>query len=263
MKEDPSLEQSLKEWTELFADPASSLSAFWGPENGEGSAFSPGPYLALWLDYFLVAGDKPVKEKWAALAPDKQIDLGIALLKCYLVQPLYIRLSREEKGPVIKAPLILESQGKFFRVEHGTGTNKKIELLYPLDHLRFWPELFGLYQANFFSSEKVVKTLSPEIILASSSRLEKIRRRAETLNSFFLKGNQKEIPVDKRPEDPVKIKNAPEDISGQNQGDVHPPDKIEPKQPPLMDLDCPPSPLLPPKKRKKKKSSKDQMELFS
>ena len=162
MKEDPSQEQSLKEWTDLFSDPASSLSAL-GKGNLSEPAFSASLYLALLSDLFLVAGEEPVKEKWASLPLDVRTDLGIELLKGYLFQPLYIRLSKEEKASAIKAPLKLESQGKFFRVEHGAGPNRKIELLYPLNHLEFWPDLFGLFQEDFFSSEKVFKALEPGI----------------------------------------------------------------------------------------------------
>ena len=260
MKEDPSQEQSLKEWADLFSDPASSLSAL-GKGNLSAPAFSASLYLALLSDLFLVAGEEPVKEKWASLPLEVQTDLGIELLKGYLFQPLYIRLSLEEKVSAIKAPLKLESQGKFFRVEHGTGPNRKIELLYPLNHLEFWPDLFGLFQEDFFSSEKVLKALEPGILLASSSRLEKIRRRAETLGSLFLKGKPKASSTD-LPRDQSETINAPEDSPGQAQEDVHPPEKIKPDLSASANSDLPPSPLLPPKRKKKKKSSNEQMELF-
>ena len=259
MKEDPSQEQSLKEWIDLFSDPATSLSTLEKGNLSE-SAYSASLYLALWLEFFLVAREKPVKEKWASLPQGEQTDLGIELLKCYLFQPLYIRLSKEERSSAIKAPLTMEAQGKLFRVEHGTGTNRKIELLYPLDHLRFWPDLFRLFQEDFFSSKKVFKTLEPGIILASSSRLEKSKRRAETLGSFFWKGKSEKIFTDLFPGDQSKTKNALEDTPGQAHGDVHPPKMIEPCQPEPAVSDLPPSPLLPPKR--KNKPSKDQMELF-
>lgn len=261
MKEDPFQEQSLKEWTDLFSDPASSLSAL---EKGNPfePTFSASLYLALLSDLFLVAGEEPVKEKWASLPLELQTDLGIELLKGYLFQPLYIRLSKEEKASAIKGPLKLESQGKFFRVEHGTETNRKIELLYPLDHHRFWPDLFKLFQEDFFSSEKVFKALEPRILLASSSRLEKIRRRGETLNSLFLKGKHQEISADLLPGDQSETKNAQEAHPGQAQGDVHPLEKIEPDPSAPAISDLPPSPLSPPMRKKKKKPSNEQLELF-
>jgi hypothetical protein len=162
MREDPSQEQSLKEWTDLFSDPASSLSTL-GKGNLSEPTFFASLYLALLSELFLVAGGEAVKEKWASLPLEVQTELGIELLKNYLFQPLYIRLSREKKSSPIKSPLSLESQGKLFRVEHGAGPNRKIELLYPLNHRRFWPDLFRLFQEDFFSSAKVFKALEPGI----------------------------------------------------------------------------------------------------
>ena len=91
--------------------------------------------------------------------------------------------------------------------------------------------MFRLFQEDFFSSEKVFKALEPGILLASSSRLEKIRRRAETLSSLFLKGKHQEISTDLLPKDQSETKNAQEDTPGQAQEDVHPPEKIEPDLP--------------------------------
>ncbi len=261
MKESPSQEQSLKEWTDLFSDSAESLSAL---EKGDFSepTFSASLYLALLSDLFLSAGEEPVKEKWASLSRVVQTDLGIELLKDYLFQPLYIRLSKEKKLSPIKSPLKLESQGKFFRVEHGAGPNRKIELLYPLNHRRFWPDLFRLFEEDFFSSEKVFKALEPEILLASSSRLEKIRHRAEDLSTLFLKGKHPEISASLPPGDQSEITNAREDAPGPAHGDVHPPEKMEPDLSAPAISDLPPSPPSPPKRKKKKKPSDDQLELF-
>jgi hypothetical protein len=266
MKEDPSQEQSLQTWIDLFSDPATSLSTLLENGFGSESAFSPSPYLALWFEYFLVAESKPVKEKWASLSFEKQIGLGIELLKYYLFQPLYIRLSNEAKTSVMKAPLKLESRGKLFRVEHGTGTNRKIELLYPLNHSRIWPNLFRFFQEDFFSSEKVFKALEPGILLAFSSHLEKIRHRAETLSSLFLKEKYQEISTGLSPGEQSEIKNAQEEPSGQAEGDIHPPEKmwldLPADQPPPPISDLLPSPPSPPKRKKKKKPSDDQLELF-
>jgi len=261
MNEDPSHEQSLKDWTDLFSDPASSLSAL-GKENLFERTYSVPLHLALWLEFFLVAGEETVKEKWALLTMEEQTDLGIELLKCYLFQPRYIRLFKEERPSVIKAPLTMIIQGRFFQVEHGTGTNRKIELLYPLDHRRFWPDLLILFHKDFFSSEKVFNALEPGISLTSSSRLRKIRQRAETLGPFFLKGKNKGISTNLLPGDQSKTKNAPEDTPGQAHEEIHPPKEIEPNHSALAVSDLPPSPLLPPKRKKKKKTSMDQMELF-
>jgi hypothetical protein len=262
MKEDPSLEQSFKEWSGLFSDPASSLTAFWGKGDLSESAYPASFYLALWLELFLVAGGNQAKEKWASLSLEKQIDLGIRLLKCYLFHPLYIRLCLGEKISVIKAPLIMESQGKLFRVEHGTGTSRKLELLYPLDHRRFWPDLFKVFQKDFFTSEKILKALEPGIILVSSSRLEKTRRRAETLADLFSAGQYKEIPEALLPGDQSKQHPAREDTPEQDRQEVAAPDQPEPEQSTPLVSNLPPSPGLPPKRKKKKKTSMDQMELF-
>jgi hypothetical protein len=260
MKEDPFQDQSLKAWTELFSDPALSLSTFLEKGNPSPSVYSTSISLALWLEFFLVAGQRSVKEKWALLSFEEQIDLGIALSRFYLFQPLYIRLSREEKPSVIKAPLKLEGQWKLFRVEYGTGKDQKTEFLYPLDHFHFWPDLFGLLEESFFSSEKVFKALEPGIILASSSRLEKIRHRAEILGSLFLSGKRKEILPDLSPEDPSTKNNLPQDTPGQANGDIPTPRGTEPSQPaPVSDLLSPPGS---PKRKKKKKTLMDQMELF-
>jgi hypothetical protein len=92
--------------------------------------------------------------------------------------------------------------------------------------------------------------------LTSASRLEKIRRRAETLGSFFLKGKNKQISTNLQQGDQSKTKKALEGTPGQ----AH--KEIEPPQPSPSVSDLPPSPLSPPKRKKKKKSSQDQMELF-
>jgi hypothetical protein len=261
MKEVPSHEKSLKEWTDLFSDPASSLSTL-----AKGNLVEPGLstplHLALWLEFFLIAEEELVKQKWGSLPLEVQTDLGLELLKGYLFQPLYIRLSKEEKSSAIKSPLSLESRGKFFQIEHGSGINRKIELLYPLDHRRFWPELFKLFPEDFFSFEKVLKALEPGIFLTSSSRLRKIRQRAETLDSFFLKGKNKAIPPDLLPGDPSKAKKVMEATPRQAHGEVHPPKKMKPTQPASAVSDLPPSPLPPPKRKKKKKSSPEQLKLF-
>jgi hypothetical protein len=264
MKEDPSLEQPLKEWIDFFSDPASSLFTL-GKGNLSESAYSESLYLALWLEFFLVAGEEQVKKKWALLPLEEQTGLGIELLKCFLFQPLYIRLSKEEKSSAIKSPLKLESQGKLFRVEHGSGTNRKIEFLYPLDHYRFWPDLFRVFPEDFFSSEKILKALEPGIIMASSSRLGKIRQRAETLGSFFLKSTGTKIPSSPLPEEQSNIdKNGlfADDSPDQTEGIVHSFEMIAPVQFPPMTEENKPSPSSPKREKKKRRSSKDQMELF-
>jgi hypothetical protein len=262
MKEDASPEQALQKWSGLFSDPASSLNALWGKGDLSESAYPASFYLALWLEFFLIAGENQAKEKWISLSFEEQIDLGIRLLKCYLFHPLYIRLSKEEKISVIKAPLRLESQGKLFRVEHGTGTSRKLELLYPLDHLEFWPDLFKVFPEDFFTSEKILKALEPGIILVSSSRLEKTRHRAEKLTALFSKRKYKEISEALPSEDQSKNPPVREDTPEQADQEVIAPDRFEPNQPTLLVSDLPPSPGLPPKRKKKKKTAMDQMDLF-
>ena len=260
MKEDPSQEQSLKEWADLFTDPASSLSAL---EKGDfsGPTFPASLYLALLSDLFLSAGEEPVKEKWASLPLEVRTDLGIELLKDYLFQPLYIRLSKGKKSLPIKSPLNLESQGKLFRVEHGAGPNRKTELLYPLNHHRFWPDLFRVLHDDFFSSEKVFKALEPGILLASSSRLEKIRQRAEILGSLFLKGKNTNIS-NELVSDQSETKIIEKDTSEHTQVDVLPPEKVEPALSAPAISNPPPSSPPPTKRKKKKKPSNEQLELF-
>ncbi len=262
MKEDPSLEQSFNEWSGLFSDPASSLTAFWGKGGLSKSAYPASFYLALWLELFLVAGDNQAKEKWVSLSFEEQTDLGIRLLKCYLFHPLYIRLSKEEEISAIKAPLRLESQGKLFRVEHGTGTTRKLALLYPLDHLEFWPDLFKVFPEDFFTSEKILKALEPGIILVSSSRREKARRRAETLAALFSTGKQEEIPEGLPFGDQSKQPPVREDAPVQAEQEVAAPEKPESEQPTPLVSDLPPSPGSPPGRKKKKKTAMDQMDLF-
>lgn len=262
MKEDPSREQSFQEWSGLFSDPASSLTAFWGKGDLSESAYPASFYLALWLELFLVAGEDQAKEKWASLSFEGQIDLGIGLLKCYLFHPLYIRLSLEEKISVIKAPLRLESRGKLFLVEHGSEANRKLELLYPLDHLEFWPDLFKLFPEDFFASEKILKALEPGIILVSLSRREKARGRAETLAALLSTGKHKESPEVLPSGDQARQPPVREDTPEQTNRDLSASENPEPEQPPPLVSDLPPSPGLPPSRRKKKKTAMDQMDLF-
>ena len=239
MRKDPSHEKSLKGWTDLFAEPAASLLTL-----AKGNLVEPGlstpQHLALWLEFFLIAGEGPVKERWGLLPLEDQITLGIELLKCYLFQPLYIRLSKGEKSPVIKSPLSLESRGKLFQIEHGTETKRKTELLYPLDHHRFWPELFRLFTEDFFSSQKVLKALEPALSLMSPSRLRKMRQRAETLQALFLKRDHEVIPRLNLSERTEQLKSKPTVVE-ENSG---------------------PTKQSTPQRKKKKKSSPEQLELF-
>lgn len=265
MKEDPFPEQSLQAWIDLFSDPALSLSAILEKGNKSEATFSSPSYLALWLDYFLVAGEEPVKEKWASLPLEEQIGLGVELLTCYIFQPLYIRLTKREKASMIKAPLKLESQGKFFRVEHGTGTNRNIELLYPLEHRRLWPDLFRIIPGDLFSSRKIMEAIQPGMTLSSFSRLEKIRQRVETLASFLTKGQPEETLPDRLPVEQTPFDMAPpitgDQIEESDTGD-HSPEITDSSQSAPEIKDIPPSPLPPPKRKKKIKQSKNQMELF-
>ncbi len=262
MKENPPEKQSPEKWNDLFADPGASLDLLREKGIRSESTYPASLFIALWLDFFLVTGGEEVKAKWAALPPEEQSGLGVELLKCYLSQPLYIRLSEGKKLPGLKAPLELKSQGKFFLVEYGNEPDRQLEWLYPLDHQRFWPALFRVFKENFFTSEDIQKALEAEMIRVSSSRLEKIRRRADDLIALFSKGDINEIPEAPTPKDqpewPPVRKDTPETVSE----DVLSPEKLEPETPPPAVPDLSPSPASEPKRKKKKKTSMDQLELF-
>lgn len=240
MDEDQLPEKPLNEWANFFSEPAFDQTLL-----EQRFLFQPGYQtplrLALWLDYFLIAGEAPLKEKWGQLSLEERNALGIELLKCYLFQPLFLRLSLEGKS-TIKKPGEL--------------------LFYPLAHDRLWPGLLTVLKEELFSSDEVFKGLQPGLMMTSSSRLETIRRRAETLSSFFLT-SQRTDPAATEPAIPEKSALLPIE-NGPNQTPlvVNSESALEPTEPLPADPDILPASSASPKKKKKSKPANDQLKLF-
>ncbi|MEW6188232.1 MAG: hypothetical protein AB1585_21140 [Thermodesulfobacteriota bacterium] len=264
MIEPISRDWSLKEWSDLFSDPASSLSGF-----EKGIPFRPGfptsLRLALWLELFLLIGEGGVKKQLAFLPEKELIALGIRLLQCYLSQPLYVRIFRGENRSIFKRPLNFKAEGKLYQVEQGGGEKKWTEILYPLDHRRLWPKGLRLLPEWVFAAEAVFKTLEPEMHLAASSGLEKIRVRVQTLETLFQEGRRVEIPAPLSAEEP-----PPPPINVVGEGGKREGTKeekgiktVEKDPQPAQEIqDLAPSLTVPSGKRKKRKSSQEQLELF-
>lgn len=251
------------EWLPLFSDRAGSPSLM-EKERFFHPGYSIGVRVALWLEYFLTAGLGPLKEIWARLSLEEQKTLGIEILKCYLSQPVFIRLFPEKKPIEPTSSLLLGRQGKVLTVKRGTETDGEVWFYYPLAHHRLWPGLLTLFQGGSFPFEEVVKDLGPELAIAASSRLIKIRQRAETLGSFFReKPGVAPSLIPERQGESEKTKTLMvEDAPAQVPGTADFSEGLEPDQ------DLTPGPGLssvqpaPPKKKKKKKPSADQMKLF-
>ncbi|MBI5602968.1 MAG: hypothetical protein HY879_06400 [Deltaproteobacteria bacterium] len=177
-------EQSFSNPVDFFSDPVQSLT-----EKGDlfEKGCPPPLWLALWLESFLMAGGGWLKKEWPRLSPEAQRVLGIEILKCYLYQPLFLRLSSEGRPATPGSKFILKRQGQLLQVEIGSGPARKIQFCYPLAHSRLWMDLLTVFEEELFSFREIFKNLEPGLRMASSSRLEAIRQRAETLHSFFLK----------------------------------------------------------------------------
>lgn len=263
MGEKTSSEKFSKEWIDLFSDPDQFL-------TGKGILLQkecPLPLrLALWLEYFLTAGAGSLKEIWGRLSLEEQKVLGIEILKCYLFQPLFIRLSPEEKSIKLPSPLLLKKQGKILKVERGSEPDREVWFYYPLVHHRLWPGLLTLLQGGIFSSEEVIKGLEPELIIPSSSHLETIRQRAETLSSLFRKRPDGDVPFQMMPDRQKQTERTGvfivEDVPAQIQEDVRSSEGEKSIQRPIPGPDSSLDQPAPPKKKKKKKPAADQMDLF-
>jgi hypothetical protein len=266
MGEKTSSEKFSKEWIDLFSDPDQFLTGKRILLQKE----CPLPLrLALWLEYFLTAGAGSLKEIWGRLSLEEQKVLGIEILKCYLFQPLFIRLSPEEKSIKPPSPLLLKKQGKILTVERGSepdGPDGKVWFYYPLVHHRLWPGLLTLFQGGTFSFEEVAKGLGPDLMVASSSHLETIRQRAETLRSFFRKCPDGDVPFQVMPDRQRQIEKSgafiAEDVPAQVQEDVRFSEGEKSARPPTPGPDLSSVQPAAPKKRKKKKPAPDQMDLF-
>ena len=264
MGEKASSEQFSNEWIDLFSDPDRFLA-------GKGilleKEYPPPLRLVLWLEYFLTAGVESLKEIWGRLSLEEQKVLGIEILKCYLFQPLFVRIFPQEKSIKPAPPLLLRRQGKILTVERGTepdGPDGEVWFYYPLVHHRLWPDLLTLFQGGGFSFEEVAKDLEPELTMAVSSHLEIFRRRAEALVSL-----SREKPG-------VAPSLIPEGQSGTEKTKIMMVEDAPVDKPRGTDLseglkpdqDLTPGPDLSsvqpaaPKKRKKKKPAPDQMKLF-
>lgn len=247
MNEDQLPGKPLSEWANFFSEPGFDQTLL-----EQRFLFQPGyapPLrLALWLDYFLIAGEAPLKKKWGQLSLEDQNALGIELLKCYLFQPLFLRLSPGGKSALKNPGGLLGKSGKL--------------LFYPLAHDRLWPGLLTVLKEELFSSEEVFKGLQPGLMMTSSSRLEAIRRRAETLGSFFLTGQRTGLAATE-PANPGKSALQPiEDDPTQVPLVVNSESTLEPTQPLPADPDIFPASSASPKKKKKSKPATDQLKLF-
>lgn len=256
-------EQSLSSLIDLFSDPTQSLTE--GRGLFEKGCSAP-LWLALWLETFLMAGGKPLKKEWPRLSPEAQRVIGVELLKCYLYQPLFIRLSSEGRPATPGSKFILKRQGQLLQVEIGSGPAREIQFCYPLAHSRLWPDLLTLFEEELFSFREIFKNLEPGLHMASSSRLETIRQRAETLHSFFLKWQGSSVFRSMKPEettDPEKGDSLSiEDSPAQEPGGINLDKDIEPTEPITFDPEKVPPSAPRPKKKGKGKSAPDQMKMF-
>jgi hypothetical protein len=256
----------------LMGDDHSTDTEFFPPFMEDESLFESGYpaswRLALWLDFFLRAGEEAFKEKWTSLSSEEQKTLGIELLKCYLVQPLFLRFFAADKPPTAKGPFILKKDGKLLQVTYDTGKGESVLLLYPLVHHRLWPGLLSVFKEVFPYSHTLLKHLEPELRMAAASRLEEIRQRAETLRAYDSKeavedvlhshDSGQELEVIKETVFSLE-KVEPSDL---DQADISPSTVMDavPSAPEIPDIGF--EPQRAPKKRKKKKSAEDQMKLF-
>lgn len=262
MTENHSSDWSLTEWSDLFSDPAASLS---GLKKGIpfGPGLSPSIRLALWFELFLLIGGEGAKSQLASLPEEELLDLGIRLLQCYLSQPLYIRIFHGQTRSIFRKPLNFKAQGKLYLVEQGMGEKNRKEILYPLDHRRLWPEALRLLPDRVFASDSVYKTLEPAIRLSSSSRLEKIRMRGETLSVLFREGriaDRSTILPDEAMSLPPP---AAEEGGGKGTLEIKQVATAEATPIPSLETQGPVPPFPhPPGKKKKRKSSQEQLELF-
>jgi hypothetical protein len=263
MGEKESSERFTKEWIDLFSDPDRVF-------KEEGILLTKDRPLsllfALGLEFFLMAGEQSLKEFWGWLPLEEQKALRIEILKCYLFQPLFIRLFPEEKPINLTPPLLLKRQGKLLLVERGTGSGGEIGFYYPLVHHRLWPGLLSLNQEGIFSSEEILQGLEPELIIAASSTLKTIRQRAETLRALQKEEEEGEIPFSmganqQKPAGEIEAVNAEDAPAGDPEEDRFPA-RDESAQPSVPVPDISPVQPAKPQKRKKKKPVPDQMDLF-
>lgn len=197
MSKEQSPEQSLIELIHLFSDPAPIQLL-----KEKGALFEAGHSaplrLALWLEYFLSAGAKELKENWASLSLEEQNDLGIELLKCYLFHPLFLRLSPEK--PIKTTPFFLKKQEKLIWVEYEPGPDRKVRLFYPLVHHLIWPGLLIVLKENVISSEDALIRFQSAMKVAASSSLDTIQERVETLRSLFFNSSK---GIESKPQNPL------------------------------------------------------------
>jgi hypothetical protein len=258
-------EKPLSQWGHLLFDTPGDQSL--SPEELLCRPKHPLPLrLAFWLDFFLTAGQERLREKWMLLSEEDQQALGLEILKCYLTQPLFIRLFPGEKSITRNPSFISGRSEKLLQVEVDSGTTPERRFFYPLAHRRLWPALLSVLKEELFTSLVIYKGLQPALVLASSSRLAAIRERAETLVSFF---STKQV-LDLSPEAVTKEKIFSEEEGTPSipaipeetrkvilSSEVEEPDQSIPEK---ADVAPPPSASSP--KKKKKKTINHQLELF-
>jgi hypothetical protein len=231
----------------------------------KGDLFDPGCPLslksALWLDFFLDNGAEAFKEKWLLLPSEEKNLLGIIFLKYYLHQPFFIGISREVSGGMVWTPLVTERKGRLLQVAFESEGKRGHQIYYPLQHDQLWPNLLQILVEDFIPFSGTLQSLERELALASDSRLDHLRQRADTLRIFFsgpaTKDDLRSQPINSA--EPLKKENAKKNILDQ-ETEI----KMEPA---LLSVDSampedrtgPPTPV---KKKKKTKSAQGQMKLF-
>jgi hypothetical protein len=253
--------------TDSFFDPESIFSLM-----EAGSLFEPkypeSLRLALWLEYFLRDGAQAFKEKWRLLPPDGNKILGMTILKCYLHQPLFLPVLGEGKGRISDAVILAsEKKGKLLQVSYAPGSIRDVKVYYPLQHHRLWPDLLEVLKEVFLPLVTIFEFLEKEVALASVSRLDHLRQRAETLRNIFstqeaacvippqtseASGPLKEEEPSVQIED-ILVEEHKADDSFQRKAPIS-------TSPPVPDKGS--KSQEPTKKKRRRKSSEDQMKLF-
>jgi hypothetical protein len=263
MKEKESSEQFPEEWIDLFSDPDQLLKGDWILLRKE---YPPPLRLALSLEFYLTAGEEPLKELWGRLPLEELKVLRIEILKCYLFQPLFIRLFPQEKPRNPNPPLFLKRRGNLLFAERGTGSGREVGFYYPLAHHRLWPGLLSMNQNEKFSFEKCIKNLEPELTTAASSRMETLRQRADILRSLFLRERDGDVLFSVEPDQPDRKEKTEdvilEDKPAQDPGEVRFSEGDKNAHSPASGPDLSPAQSAKPQKKKKKKPAADQMDLF-
>ncbi len=95
-----------------------------------------------------------MKEKWASLPLEVQTDLGIELLKGYLFQPLYIRLSKEEKVISHKSALETGKPGEILSSRAWDRNKPENRIIIPLGPSSILAGFVQIISRGFFFFRK-------------------------------------------------------------------------------------------------------------